>query len=169
MFVLPWLSLTAPVIDLADPPPRPQTPAPIGASRLELAGGLSLVDNIGWEFDLGLIGSGYLVAWPDESVTSSYTVWTRAQATHYMPADSEMVAERLWMGPLIRGSIGTELVGRHGYHPGALLRYDFSVGLRGELQPGISGAFGLGWAVVHDTEQASVGHGCQVWGEIMLR
>ncbi len=169
MFILPWLSLTAPVLDLADPPPRPPPPKPAGASRLELAAGLSLVDDIGWEFDLGIVGAGYVVALPNEEVTPSYTAWTRLQATHYMPAESEMIAERFWTGPLMRGSIGTELIGRHGFAPGSLARYDFSVGLRGEIQPGVSGAFGLGWGVVHDMRDVDITHGFQAWGELMFR
>ena len=92
MFVLPWLSLTAPVVDLADPPPRPVSTPPKGASRLELATGLSLVDDIGWEFDLGVVGAGYMVASKSDETSTSHTVWTRLQATHYMPAESEMVA-----------------------------------------------------------------------------
>jgi len=169
MFVLPWLSLTAPVVDLADPPPRPAATPPKGASRLELATGLSLVDDIGWEFDLGVVGAGYMVASKADETSTSHTVWTKLQATHYMPAESEMVAERFWKGPLIRGSIGTEIIGRHGLDPGSLTRYDFSCGLRGEAQPGITAAFGLGWAVVHDIQQVKLTHGFQAWVELMLR
>lgn len=169
MFVLPWLSLTAPVVDLADPPPRPTPVRPKGASRLELATGLSLVDDIGWEFDLGIVGAGYMVAVTKDETETSHTLWTRLQATHYMPADSEMVAERFWKGPLIRGSISTEILGRYGLEPGALTRYDFSCGLRGEAAPGTTAAFGLGWAVVHDLEQSDITHGFQAWVELMLR
>jgi len=128
-----------------------------------------MADDIGWELDVGLIGAGYLVAQSDDSIGTSHTVWTRVQATHYMPAESEMIADRVWMGPLIRGSIGTEILGRSGVQPGALYRYDFSVGLRGEARPGITGAFGLGWAVVHDAEASAIHHGCQLWGELMFR
>jgi hypothetical protein len=128
-----------------------------------------MTDDIGWELDLGLIGAGYLVAGADSSISTSHTLWTRVQATHYMPAESEMVADRVWIGPLIRGSIGTEILGRYGFQPGALYRYDFSVGLRGEAIPGVTGAFGLGWAVVHDAEANAIHHGCQLWGELMFR
>jgi hypothetical protein len=136
---------------------------------LELGVGVGLSDDIGWELDLGLIGAGYLLAWPDEHVSTSHTVWSRVQATHYMPADSEMIAERFWIGPLIRGSIATELVGRYGTAPGTMFRYDFSVGLRGEASPGVTGGFGLGWAVIHDARQAKIHHGSQLWGELMFR
>lgn len=169
MFLTPWLTLTAPVVDLADPPPRPTPPQPAGASRIEVGAGIGLVDDIGWELDLGLVGAGYVVIWKDESVTTSHTLWTRLQATHYMPADSEMMMDRFWIGPLIRGSVGTEIIGRYGTQPGSLVRYDFSVGLRGNVQPGISAAFGLGWAVIHDIHQSEVHHGCQLWGEVMFR
>jgi len=40
MHLSPWLTLLAPVIDLADPPPRPVPPQPAGASRLELGVGV---------------------------------------------------------------------------------------------------------------------------------
>ena len=134
-----------------------------------MATGLSLVDVIGWEFDLVLVGAGYMVAINNDESTTSHTLWTRLQATHYMPAESEMVAERFWKGPLIRGSISSEIFGRYGLEPGALTRYDFSCGLRGEAGPGITAAFGLGWGVVHDVKQSHVTHGFQAWVELMLR
>jgi len=169
VFLTPWLTLTAPIVDLADPPPRQTPPKPAGASRIEIGAGVGLTDDIGWEIDLGVVGAGYVIIWPDEHVSTSHTLWTRAQATHYMPADSEMMVDRFWIGPLIRGSIGTELYGRYGLKPGSMYRYDFSVGLRGEARPGVTGAFGLGWAVIHDAQQPAIHHGCQLWGEIMFR
>ena len=169
MHLTPWLTLMAPVIDLGDPPPRQTPPKPAGASRIELGAGIGITDDIGWELDLGIITAGYLLMWPNEHVSTSHTLWTRVQATHYMPAESEMVADRFWLGPLIRGSVGTEIIGRYGTQPGAMFRYDFSVGLRGEAIPGITGAFGLGWAVIHDTKAPKIHHGCQLWGEVMFR
>jgi hypothetical protein len=169
MMVTPWLVAFAPVIDLADPPPRPPPPKALAASRLSAAAGIGLTDDIGWEIDLGVIASGYLVAITPERSYTTGTVWTQLQATHYMPAESEMISDRYWIGPFIRGGLGTEISGRYGLDPGALQRADFSLGLRGDAELGISAAFGLGWAVVHDTRQQSWTQGMQLYGELMWR
>jgi hypothetical protein len=169
MLLTPWLVAALPLIDLADPPPRAVPPKPIGASRLTLGTGIGLTDDIGLEFDIGLMGTGYLVAWPDQRTETASTLWTQVQATHYMPADSEMMASRYWTGPFIRGSIGTELYGRHGWAPGSLKRADFSVGLRSDAHPGITGALGLGWAVVRDSPVPAWHQGMQFFLELMWR
>lgn len=168
MFVVPVLAVLAPVVDLADPPPVRSTRAPSGASRLALSAGVGLTDDIGWEFDLTAVASGYLVQRQQTASTAS-TVWTQLQATHYLPAESEMVADRFWIGPFVRGAAGTEIAGRHGFSPGALQRIDASVGLRGEADLGASAAVGIGWSVVHDTPESDWMHGMHVLVDVQWR
>ena len=168
MFVVPVLSVFAPVVDLADPPPVRSTRAPSGASRLALSAGVGLTDDIGWEFDLTAVASGYLVQ-HHETVSTASTIWTQLQATHYLPAESEMVADRFWIGPLVRGAVGAEIVGRHGVSPGALQRIDASVGLRGEAELGASAAIGIGWSVVHDSPEEDWNQGMHVLVDVQWR
>ena len=150
MIVSPFLVLGLPVVDLADPPPRPAPPMPIGASKMELRTGLGLVTDGGLEIDLHATGTGYVVAWSETERDSFGTTWTGLQVTYYTPADAEMMADRYWIGPLVRGGLSTELFGRHGFKPGALQRIDFDLGYRFHMENSISGAVGLGWGVVHD-------------------
>ena len=168
MFVVPVLSVFAPVVDLADPPPVNSTRAPNGASRLALSAGMGLTDDIGWELDLTAVASGYLVQ-REESVSTASTIWTQLQATHYLPAESEMVADRFWIGPFVRGTLGTEMMGRHGIAPGALQRIDASVGLRGEADLGATAALGIGWSVVHDSPRKQWTQGMHVLVDVQWR
>ena len=168
MFVVPVVSLLAPVIDLADPPPVRSTRSPSGASRLALSAGVGLTDDIGWEVDLTAVASGYLVQ-RQEAVSTASTIWTQLQATHYLPADSEMVADRFWIGPFVRGAVGAEVMGRHGVAPGSLQRVDASVGLRGEADVGASAAIGIGWSVVHDSPQKDWTQGMHVLVDLQWR
>ena len=165
----PWLVAFAPIVDLAAPPPMPPPPQAMASSRLAGAAGIGLTDDIGWEIDLGVVASGYLVALGPKRSTTASTVWSQFQVTHYMPAESEMFAGRYWTGPFIRGGVGAEIMGRHGLSPGSLQRADFSVGLRADAELGITAAFGLGWAVVHDSPQRQWTQGMQLYGELMWR
>ena len=168
MFFSPFLSVFAPVADLADPPPIIAPSQPTGASRIAIHTGVGLSDDIGWEIDLGVVGSAYLFQRGQQTETAS-TVWTQLQATHYMPAESEMVADRYWVGPFARGSIGAEMIGRHGVAPGALRRLDAAVGLRGEAELGASAAIGIGWSVIHDEPRSRWTQGMHIVVDLVWR
>jgi len=122
----------------------------MGASKMELRAGLGLATDDGLEIDLHAIGTGYVVAWNANQADTVSTAWTGLSVTYYTPADSEMIAERYWIGPFVRSGLGTEIYGRHGLHPGALKRLDVDLGYRFHMENSISGALGIGWGIVHD-------------------
>ena len=150
MVISPFLLLSLPVVDLADPPPRPAPPIPMGASKLEARTGVGLSLDDGIEVDLYASGTGYVVAWSEHKRETLGTAWSGFTVTYYTPADSEMIAERYWIGPMIRGGLSTEIFGRYGLQPGALKRFDFDLGYRFDMETSVSGAVSIGWGVVHD-------------------
>ena len=169
MVLAPFLILGLPVVDLADPPPRPTPPMPMGASKADLRTGLGLATDGGLEIDLHATATGYIVAWSQTEFERMSTAWTGASVTYYTPADAEMMAERYWIGPLVRGAVGTEIYGRYGLSPGSLQRVDADLGYRFDMEPSITGAIGLGWGVVHDSIEPSWRHGMRLWIEFSLR
>ncbi len=168
MFLSPFFSVFAPVVDLADPPPVIADRQPTGSSRIAVTAGVGLTDDIGWEIDLGTVASAYLTQRGQQMETAS-TLWSQLQVTHYMPAESEMVHDRFWIGPFARGTAGTELIGRHGVAPGTLRRIDAAVGLRGEAELGASAAIGIGWSVIHDAPRDQWTQGMHILIDLLWR
>jgi hypothetical protein len=169
MVLAPFVILALPVADMADPPPRPTPPTPMGASKAEVRSGVGLVTDDGIEIDLHATGTGYMVAWSKNRFERMGTVWTGATVTYYTPADSEMMADRYWIGPMIRGSIGTEIFGRYGLKPGALQRMDADLGYRFDMDHSITGAIAIGLGVVHDDVSKSWTQGLRLSVEFTLR
>ncbi len=141
----------------------------MGASKVDLRSGLGVVTDDGLEIDLHATATGYMVAWSENHFERMGTVWTGATVTYYTPADSEMMADRYWIGPLARGGLSTELYGRYGLSPGSLKRIDADLGYRFEMDHSITGAVGLGWGVVHDQRTPAWQHGMKLWVEFSLR
>ena len=150
MVLAPFLVLALPIVDLSDPPPRPPPPMPMGASKLELRTGIGLATDDGFEIDLHATGVGYIVAVSETEREHVSTAWTGIHVTYYTPADAEMMADRYWIGPYIRGGLSTEIYGRHELTPGALNKVDMDLGYRFHMEQSVSGSIALGWGVVHD-------------------
>ena len=151
MVLTPFLLLSLPIVDLADPPPRPPPPTPTGASKLEMRTGLGVATDDGVEIDVYGSGTGYVVAWSERERETFATAWAGLNVTYYTPADSEMIAGRYWIGPMIRGGASTEIYGRYGLQPGALKRIDFDLGYRFDMETSVSGAVSIGWGVVQNS------------------
>lgn len=169
MLLAPFVTLALPVLDLADPPPIQVPPMPAGASRIELSSGLGVVSDMGWEFDLAVVGAGYLLAWPDRSVEPRGTLWTRTSATYYTVNGAEMVDDRFWLGPFVRADLGSEIMGRYGFSPGSLIRVGTDLGFRFETTPLMSGAIGLGYGVIRDFQQPRTYYGMKVQLDLTIR
>ena len=169
MILAPFISLAIPFLDIADPPPIQVPPMPAGASRVELSTGLGVVTDMGWETDLALVGGGYLLGWPDGSVEPRGTMWTRLSCTHYTLNDSEMMHDRFWIGPFVRGEVGTELWGRYDFAPGSLARVGTDFGYRFETTTLVSGAISLGYGVIRDFRDTKTHHGLKLQLDLMFR
>ena len=169
MVLAPFFMLSLPIVDLADPPPRPTPPTPMGASKLEAKTGFGLATDDGVEIDLYAAGTGYVVAWSENKRESLATVWSGVSVTYYTPADSEMTAERYWIGPMIRGGLSTEIFGRYGTEPGSLKRFDFDLGYRFDMEKSVSGAISIGWGVVHDQVSSDWQQGMRLIADFSFR
>jgi len=142
---------------------------PMGASKLELRTGLGIATDDGIEIDLHATGVGYVVAWSEREQETVGTAWTGLNVTYYTPADSEMMAERYWIGPYVRGGFSTEIYGRHELKPGSLKKVDMDLGYRFHMERSISGAIGIGWGVVHDHILSRWYQGMRLSAEFSLR
>ncbi len=169
MVLAPFFLLSLPIVDLADPPPRPPPPTPMGASKMEARTGLGIATDDGIELDLYGAATGYIVAFSETERRTFSTTWTGLSATYYTPADSEMIAGRYWIGPMIRGGISTEIHGRYGLRPGALRRVDFDLGYRFDMETSISGAVSIGWGVVHDSIASDWRQGMRLVADFSFR
>jgi hypothetical protein len=165
----PFIALALPLLDAADPPPLATPPMPAGASRAELHAGVSQAFLSGLELDLAVVGAGYLVAWSDGGITPTATLGPQASLRFFTAADSDLVADRYWVGPFMGTALGTELIGRHGTTPLALGRAQFDVGLRFETSAWTAGEFTLGYGVVHDRVASSLHHGLKIQFAISAR
>jgi hypothetical protein len=166
----PLLALLLPLFDAADPPPVQTPPMPAGAMRSEIQTGYYIAHDFGWELEATLVGAGYLVGWPDESVTKRGTLWGRVANTWFVYKDSRMVADRYWLGPFARTELGTELMGRYkGEGIATLSRANFDVGYRfGFGAPG-AGAIGFGYGLTHDRVDGAIDHGIRLQLDIGIR
>lgn len=166
----PFLALLLPALDAADPPPLATPPMPAGAMRAEVQTGYFIAHDYGWELEATVVGAGYLVGWPDESVTQRGTLWARMANTWFVYKDSVIEADRYWLGPFLRGEVGTELIGRYkGEGIATLNRANFDVGYRfGFGAPGF-GAVGFGYGLTHDRVNEALNHGVRIQLDIGIR
>ena len=169
MVLTPFFLVSLPIVDLADPPPRPAPPIPMGASKLEMRTGLGFATDDGVELDLYGAATGYMVAWSETERETFSTAWTGLTATYYTPADSEMIAGRYWIGPMIRGGLSMEVYGRYGVKPASLRRIDFDLGYRFDMETSVSGAVSIGWGVVHDSVAPAWQQGMRLVADFAFR
>jgi len=138
--------------------------------RAEMVTGWFIADDLGWELEATVAGAGYIVAWPDESMSPRGTLWGRVTNTWFVYKDSSMVAERYWLGPFVRGEAGTELLGRYKDHGIATLnRGNLDVGYRFSFGAPTWGSIGFGYGVTHDRVASEIDHGVRIQFEIGMR
>ena len=164
------LALLLPLMDFADPPPLATPPNPAGAMRSEIQTGWYMAHDFGWELEATVVGAGYLVAWPNESITQRGTLWARVANTWFMYKDSVIEADRYWLGPFVRSEAGTELMGRYkGEGISTLNRVNADVGYRFGIRTPLWGAIGFGYGVTHDRVASAFDHGVRIQLDIGIR
>ena len=171
----PFLGLILPMLDIADLPPVPTPPMPVGASRIETHAGWYLAGDTGFEVEGGLVGAGYIVRRSDGTNQKRGTLAARVAGTWFTPGESEMPVDRYWVGPFVRAEAASEIFGRHdGPEFGQVNRAAADLGYRYPLggSVGSAGSLGIGYAVAHDRQGVvyqGIKHGLRLQVDFVLR